>query len=59
MGRIKLTQIRLLVKRGEIIKQLEEEGYNNADIGRIFNVDKSVISRIIKTIKDDKLSCRF
>lgn len=42
------TKKLLLVKRFKIIKFLQSEGYNNQDIGTIFNIDRSRVLRIIK-----------
>ncbi len=41
------TKSHLLVKRAKLIKFLKVEGYNGEEIGQIFNLDKSVISRIL------------
>lgn len=41
------TKKHLLVKRFKMIKFLKSEGYNGQDIGTIFNIDKSVVSRIL------------
>ena len=42
------TKKLLLVKRFKIIKFLQSEGYNNQDIGTIFNIDRSRVLRIIQ-----------
>lgn len=47
MKEIIKTKKHLLVKRFKIIKFLMQEGYNGQDIGTIFNIDKSVVSRIL------------
>ena len=39
----------LLVKRAKIIKFLKTEGYSGADIGIIFNIDRSGVNRILAT----------
>ena len=44
----------LLVKRAKIIKFLKQENYSSSDIARIFNIDKSAISRILATEKNYK-----
>lgn len=48
------TKKHLLVKRAKIIKFLKSEGYNGEDIGVIFNIDKSVVSRILSAEKKYK-----
>jgi len=48
MTKIEITKIHLLVKRKELIEQLNKEGYNGSEIGQIFNIDRSSISRILK-----------
>jgi len=37
----------LLAKRAKIIKFLKDEGYSGEDIGIIFNIDRSGVSRIL------------
>lgn len=39
----------LLSKRAKIIKFLKSEGFSGEDIGVIFNIDRSQISRILTT----------
>ncbi len=39
----------LLVKRAKIMKFLKSEGYNNEEIAVIFNMERSWVSRILKT----------
>lgn len=52
------TKKHLLVKRFKIIKFLVGEGYNGQDIGTIFNVDKSVICRILSAGEKYKKSVK-
>ncbi len=47
MSKIEATKMYLLVKRTSIIKSLKKEGYSGSDIGVIFNIDDSAVSRII------------
>lgn len=47
MSKIEITKLYLLVKRMELIKSLNKEGYSGSDIGIIFNIDDSAVSRII------------
>ena len=42
------TQQFLLSKRAKIIKFLKTEGYTGEHIARIFNIDRSMISRILR-----------
>lgn len=44
----------LLVKRAKIMKFLKSEGYSGEDIGIIFNIDRSGVSRILATEKKYK-----
>lgn len=37
----------LLVKRAKLMKFLKSEGYSGEDIGIIFNIDRSGVSRIL------------
>lgn len=48
MAQIIPTKKHLLVKRFKIIKFLESEDYNYEEIGTIFNIDRSVVSRMLK-----------
>lgn len=41
------TKKHLMVKRAKMIKFLKEEGYSGAEIGEIFNIDRSSVSRIL------------
>jgi DNA-binding transcriptional MerR regulator len=47
MSEINTTKKHLLVKRAKMIKFLKNEGYNGEEIGEIFNIDRSQISRIL------------
>lgn len=47
MPEIETTKKYLLVKRKELMTQLKKDGYSGADIGIIFNVDRSVVCRIL------------
>lgn len=42
------TKKMLFVKRFKIIKFLQSEGFNNQDIGTIFNIDRSRVLRIVQ-----------
>lgn len=44
----------LLSKRAKMIKFLKTEGYSQADISLIFNIDRSGITRILKEEKNYK-----
>ena len=44
----------LLSKRAKIIKFLINEGYSQADIALIFNIDRSGITRILQEEKNYK-----
>ena len=54
MKEIITTPKYLLSKRAKIIKFLKNEGYSGADIGIIFNIDRSGVSRILATEKKYK-----
>lgn len=54
MPQVTPTQKYILSKRAKIIKFLKEEGYINADIALIFNIDPSSITRILQTEKNYK-----
>jgi len=41
------TKKHLLIKRAKIMKFLKKEGYSGEDIGVIFNIDRSGVSRIL------------
>jgi len=45
------TKKHLLVKRLNMIKLLRLEGYNGEEIGSIFNINRSGISRILNKKK--------
>lgn len=49
MARIEGTKKYCLEKRAELIILLKKQGYNGADIGIVFNIDRSVVNRIIST----------
>lgn len=44
----------LLVKRAKIMKFLKKEGYSGEDIGIIFNINRSGVSRILASEKKYK-----
>lgn len=44
----------LLSKRAKIMKFLKTEGYSGEDIGFIFNIDRSGVSRILATERQYK-----
>lgn len=48
----------LLVKKYQIVKFLDGEGYNGEDIGFIMNLNRSQISRILTNGKNYKDSVR-
>lgn len=58
MKQLVTTKKHLLVKRFKIIKFLISEGYNGQDIGTIFNIDKSVVSRILSAGEKYKKSVK-
>jgi len=58
MSRIEPIKKHLLAKRAKIIKFLETEGYSGEDIGIIFNIDRSGVSRILKAEKKYKQSVK-
>lgn len=47
MKKINATPKYLLSKRAKIMKFLKSEGYCGADIAIMFNLDESVVSRIL------------
>lgn len=47
MAQIVKTKKHILVKRYKLIKFLSDEGYNNEEIGIMFNLDRSQILRIL------------
>lgn len=47
-GRPFKVEQHLMDKRDELVWALSLQDYNRADIGKIFNVHRSVISRIMK-----------
>jgi len=49
MKKIIGTKKHILVKRFKLIKFLISEGYNEGEIGEIFNINRSTVSRIIAT----------
>ena len=54
MTKVIKTQKHLLTKRAKIIKFLKKEGYSGADIGVMFNIDRSGVGRILATEKKYK-----
>lgn len=54
MKEVITTPKHLLSKRAKIIKFLKDEGYSGADIGIIFNIDRSGVSRILSAEKKYK-----
>ena len=52
------TKKHLLVKRAKIIKFLKTEGYSGEDIGVIFNLDRSQVSRILALAEAYKKSIK-
>lgn len=52
------TQKYLLEKRAKIMKFLKNEGYNGDQIGQIFNIDRSGVSRILKSQEKYKKSVK-
>jgi len=49
MSRLPKEKRHLLEKRKEIIYALDVQDYNGQDIATIFNIDRSVVNRILKT----------
>lgn len=54
MKQVITTPKYLLSKRAKIIKFLQNEGYSGADIGLIFNINRSGVSRILNAEKKYK-----
>ena len=54
MKEIIKTRTYLLSKRAKIMKFLKKEGYTLADIGVMFNIDRSGVLRILKAEKKYK-----
>ena len=48
MPRITKEKLHLIDKRAEIVYALDHQGYNGEEIGVIFNLHRSVISRVLK-----------
>jgi len=46
-------EIHIKTKRDELIWALSLQEYNDAQIGRIFNLDRSTIHRIIRRMPSD------
>ncbi len=55
---IKFTKRHLLVKRAKIIKFLYSEGYSGQDIGIILNINRSSVSRVLRSEKKYKKSIK-
>lgn len=49
MKEAQTTKKHLLVKRYKIIKFLKSEGYDNEEIGTMFNINRSSVMRILRT----------
>ena len=58
MSRIEPTKKHLLSKRAKIIKFLQTEGYSGEDIGIIFNINRSGVSRILAAEQKYKTSVK-
>lgn len=58
MKKIIGTKKHLLVKRFKMIKFLKSEGYNNEEIGIIFNIDRLSIFRILQAGEKYKKSTK-
>jgi len=58
MSNIKPIKTHLLAKRFKIMKFLISEEYNGTEIGAIFNMDKSVVSRILEAGEKYKSSVK-
>jgi len=54
MKKVQPVKKHLLVKRGKMMKFLQSEGYNGEEIGIIFGLDRSGVSRILKTAEEYK-----
>ncbi len=46
-----ITKEYLLDKRAELMLSLSLEGYNMADIGKVFSIDRSGVLRILTSFK--------
>lgn len=53
MPRIELTKKLLLQKRADMIIELHEEGWTDIDIGTIFNIDRTWVYQIRKTMEKE------
>jgi len=58
MKEVLQTKKHLLVKRFKIAKFLKKEGYNNEEIGTIFNMDRIQIFRLLQAGERYKKSVR-
>jgi len=58
MKQIIPTKKHLLVKRAKIINFLETEGYSGEEIGIMFGIDRSTVSRILDASKQYKNSVK-
>ncbi len=58
MPRVEPIKKHLLMKRAKIIKFLNTEGYSGEEIGVIFNIDRSGVSRILATAEKYKISAK-
>jgi len=58
MKQIIPDKIHLLVKRSKIIRFLQSEGYDGEEIGVIFGINRSTVSRILKADKQYKVSVK-
>ncbi|MEA3399324.1 MAG: hypothetical protein U9R00_02305 [Patescibacteria group bacterium] len=58
MSRKEPIKKHLLAKRAKIIKFLQTEGYSGEDIGAIFNIDRSGVSRILAAEEKYKRSIK-
>jgi predicted DNA-binding protein (UPF0251 family) len=47
MARIRNEKKYVIIRRNELIKAIDQEGYDQADIALIFNVSETTISNII------------
>ena len=53
MARPVKEKLHLYEKRDELVWALDFQGYNGTEIAVVFNIDDSVISRIMKKIPKD------
>lgn len=58
MKKLTATKKHILVKRFKLIKFLKSEGYNNEEIGLMFNMDRLQIFRVLQAGERYKVSIK-